>query len=439
MGEGCTRKSIWRSLRVRLWKHVGVATWVLALGSVFFAQLRMALRDQYPHSEKDMDTLVSVLNASQSTSYRSMHRSSPVRSPRKDKSTAMAGRKSDAVALSTIKNKNGVPYPAWDSLVTNGAITGDIQFLVDFVIAGFSKCGTSSLSAWLSDHPQIQIPLEERYDLINRDPKKLALRMYRMYHKQATLEEGYIQGYKQPKDVSFPQTIQAWNRYWPKAKLIVTVRHPVRWFESFWNFFRLDLRKENFGAGDMIGRKVPLGVLEEGLHTGLGEFHLYLSRLGKTNQTTDPDEWALLKGFYLPDEMHMAPAPYRPHKVFFLEMSQLADKNESRSERLRTDLQEFLGLRQPFSPVVHVRPMKKNTEAAKKEKIQMDICRPQHDALRVELMRIARAASVWIRRYFLESSDVTVSSREFLEQSLSTWMLDPCANTTTDTTSTMGS
>jgi hypothetical protein len=160
--------------------------------------------------------------------------------------------------------------------------------LVDFVIAGFSKCGTSSLNSWLDGHPQILIPREERYDLIESDPSKFVKRMHKLYKKMAT-PKGYIQGYKQPKDVSFPQTIQAWNRYWPKTKLIVTVRHPVHWFESFWNFFRLGLRKEIPGVGDMIGRKVALGVLEKGVHTGLGEFHLYLSRLGKTNQTTDPD------------------------------------------------------------------------------------------------------------------------------------------------------
>jgi hypothetical protein len=353
-------------------------------------------------------------------------------------STSMVARKSDDSGANWLINKNGVPYPPWESLVQNGTVIGDVQFLVDFVIAGFSKCGTSSLSKWLDGHPQILIPQEERYDLIENDPRKLVKRMYRLYSKMAT-PKGYMQGYKQPKDISFPQTIQAWNRYWPKTKLIVTVRHPVHWLQSFWNFFRLDLRKETPGVGDMIGRKVPLGVWEKGVHTGLGEFHLYLSRLGKTNQTTDPDEWALLKDFYLPDEMHMAPAPYVPQKVFFLETSQLADKNENRSAQLRLDMQEFLGLRLPFPPVVHVRPMNKNMEAAQKEKLRMDICRPQHDALRAELMRIARAASVWIRRYFLESEDVVVSSRDFLEQSLSAWMVDPCANTTTTTATTSGS
>jgi hypothetical protein len=420
--------------------------WVLAVGSIFFVQLRGALREPHPGPKKDIDTLMALLSSSsQSPSYPMMNQSSPGRPRRKGKrnyvpsqlnaSTSIEGENSDPDSDDLWKvNKNGVPYPVWESLVQNGTVVGDVQFLVDFVIAGFSKCGTSSLSTWLDSHPQILIPQEERYDLIERDPSKLVKRMYKLYKKMAT-PKGYIQGYKQPKDVSFPQTIQAWNRYLPKTKLIVTVRHPVHWFESFWNFFRLDLRKETPGVGDMIGRKVALGVLEKGVHTGLGEFHLYLSRLGKTNQTTDPDEWALLKDFYLPDEMHMAPAPRVPHKVFFLETSQLADKNENRSAQLRKDLQEFLGLRLPFPPVVHVRPLKKKIDAAQKERLRMDICRPQHDALRAELMRIARAASVWIRRYFLESEDVVTSSREFLEQSLSTWMVDPCENTTTATSS----
>lgn len=431
------------STRVRFWKYVGVVTWVLVVGSVFVVQLHGSFWEQPPRSEKDLDTLVAVLSqSSESSSYPSMNQSSPGRPRRKGKrsfvpslntTTSMSGRNGDYAARWAL-NKNGVPYPPLESLVQSGTIVGDVQFLVDFVIAGFSKCGTSSLSKWLDGHPQILVPQEERYDLIARDPSSLVKRMYKLYKKKA-LPKGYIQGYKQPKDVSFPQTVQAWNRYWPKIKLIVTVRHPVHWFESFWNFFRLDLGHEIPGAGDMIGRKVALGVLKSGLHTGLGEFHLYLSRLGKTNQTTDLEEWALLKDFYLPDETRMAPAPYVPHKVFFLETSQLADKNENRAAQLRMDLQEFLGLRLPFPPVFHIRPMKRKIDAAQKERLRMDICNPQHDALRTELMRIARAASVWIRRYFLESEDVFVSSREFLEETLSTWMVDPCANTTIATTS----
>jgi hypothetical protein len=432
-----------RTLR-RFWKYVGIVTWVLAVGSVFLVQLRGSLREQPRRPEKDIETLLAMFsNSSVSPSYSSRNQSASDRPREKDKrdfvpsqlkaSTSIVGQNDESSDMWRV-NKHGVPYPLWETLVQNETVVGDVQFLVDFVIAGFSKCGTSSLTTWLDGHPQILIPREERFDLIENDPGKLAKRMFKLYKKMAT-PKGYIQGYKQPKDVSFPQTIQAWNRYWPKTKLIVTVRHPVLWFQSFWNFMRLDLRRKEPGAGDMIGRKVALGVLEEGLHTGLGEFHLYLSRLGKTNQTTDPDEWALLKDFYLSDEMHMAPAPRVPHKVFFLETSQLADKDEGRSAQLRKDLQEFLGLRLPFPPVVHVRPLTKKMEAAEKERLSMDICRPQHDALRAELMRIARAASVWIRRYFLESEDVVVSSREFLEQSLSTWMVDPCENTTTATTS----
>ena len=331
-------------------------------------------------------------------------------------------------------NKHGVPFPSYQSLVQNGTVTGNVQFLVQFVIAGFSKCGTSSLTSWLSSHPAIQMPGEERFDLIERDVPNLVQRMHRLYKNKAVAvaqhQGRYIQGYKQPKDVTFPQAIEALHRYFPQAKLIVTVRHPIRWFESFWNFWRLDLRKKEPGDGDMIGRKVALGVIKKGLHTGLGEFHLYLSRLGKTNQTQDPDEWVLLKDFYLADEMHQAPAPYVPHKVFFLEMSQLADKNESRSKLLRQDLQEFLGLQVPFPPIIHVRPMKKKIGAEMKKRLGMDICLAEHNELRAELMHIARTASKWIRRYFLTSKDVTVSSRSFLEENLSNWMFDPCDNTT---------
>ena len=41
-------------------------------------------------------------------------------------------------------------------------------------------------------------------------------------------------------------------------------------------------------------------------------------------------------------------------------------------------------------------------------------------------MNVARKASLWIRRYFLSSPDVHVSSREHFEKLLERWMRDPC-------------
>jgi hypothetical protein len=56
----------------------------------------------------------------------------------------------------------------------------------------------------------------------------------------------------------------------------------------------------------------------------------------------------------------------------------------------------------------------------------IDICDERYGLVRAELMKNAIAASRWIREYFLESPDVTVSSPEYFRSLLEGWMTDPC-------------
>jgi hypothetical protein len=92
----------------------------------------------------------------------------------------------------------------------------------------------------------------------------------------------------------------------------------------------------------------------------------------------------------------------------------------------------FVGFNEELRPVVHTVPGKKyvndnNTRDFVNSK-RMDICDPRHDRLRAELMAVPRPASVWIRKYFLSSKDVAVSSPDYFIQVLETWMHDPCEN-----------
>ena len=63
-----------------------------------------------------------------------------------------------------------------------------------------------------------------------------------------------------------------------------------------------------------------------------------------------------------------------------------------------------------------------------REEIQerkIDIC--DEDFVRSVLLDKAQRTSKWIRRYFLNSSEVFVSSPEYLEDLLEGWMTDGCA------------
>jgi hypothetical protein len=161
------------------------------------------------------------------------------------------------------------------------------------------------------------------------------------------------------------------------------------------------------------------------------EFHVHLSNLGKTNQS-DPREAILLKSM----SSHNKNTTHRPpllskSKVFLYALEQLYDTNETRTDQYQRDLSSFLGLKQTLSSFYELRNSNSSTTRSKEKVSVFDICskqqqEPKYDKLRQNLMRISRAASRWIRQYFLHCPDVYVSSPDYFNQLLLDWMNDPC-------------
>jgi len=332
--------------------------------------------------------------------------------------------------------------PPLDTLIgdLNENITGNVQSLLDFAIVGFGKCGTTALIDWLDGHPEINTIPKEALHLSRKRPALMVQKLYEMkvnsyadYYEQQikdkdnqikdkSIMKGRIQGFKNPSDIRRPESMAYLRQYWPQTKLIITVRHPVHWFKSLYNFLLNEMgrSKQYLHHTSLIGGPHKNTAYA---HTGKGEFHAILSLLGKTNMTSD-GELDLLKGFLRQDELLDWPQPL-PNKIFFLETTQMSDtQNATRAAQFRRDLQSFLGLQQELPPVLHVRPGK---DRQIDETLKLDMCQPENDEIRHELVRISRVASQWIRKYFLSSPDVVVSSREHLEEIFATsWMQDPC-------------
>jgi hypothetical protein len=297
--------------------------------------------------------------------------------------------------------------PPLSALVGDNAfdIKQDVQFLMDFAIVGHPKTATSTTLQWLGSHKEIQVYPSELHTLQMGTPAEHVRVLYNL-----TAGSQYKRGYKAPRDVGNPKVLQALSDYWPETKLIVGLRHPVSWFQSFYNF-RVRHGYDMPPAETMVGkcRHETYGVC-----TDEALFHIHLSYLGKTNRSTTAEE-KLLKA---PSHKVLKNLPRLPNPVFLYEISQLHDANQTRADQYRSDLQAYLGLRQPLDPV----------SAPKKEnKINvLDICEEKYSEIRAELMKHAKAASVWIREYFLEHPDVTVSSQEHFKELLVKWMTDPC-------------
>ena len=108
----------------------------------------------------------------------------------------------------------------------SGEIIGDPQFLLDFAIVGFEKCGTSTLMKWLGGHPEIHCFQKEVYDLFQGHADALVTRIYKEY---INLPGKFKIGYKNPIDIFQPSTRDLLDKHWPQTKLFILLRHPVRY------------------------------------------------------------------------------------------------------------------------------------------------------------------------------------------------------------------
>lgn len=278
----------------------------------------------------------------------------------------------------------------------------------------------------LCDHPEAQCPFKEVNDLSLGRPTWLVERLYELP------KGNYKRGYKSPKEFAFEEASSQANamkylsEYWPQTQVLIGLRHPVHWFESIYNF-RLHQR---IGERYMPHPNDLIETCHRHVCTERAFFHVALARLGKTDLTA-PEELEIIRNNR--DLFEQVPPPRLPNKVFVWITDQLTDKNETRASEFRRDVQNFVGFDKEIPLVPHVMPPPGRTGDTFDKKMQkkidkqlIDICESQYDEVRAVLMEASRSASVWIRKNFIESEDVVVSSRDHFEEILMTWMDDPC-------------
>jgi hypothetical protein len=332
----------------------------------------------------------------------------------------------------------------------------DVQFLMDFAVIGHPKCGTTFLlRKWLGQHAEIVMPARETRVLSGSTG---AVQMVQALYPLQQLPVVPIQhtvpstssasggsydlndppvtikrGYKNPAHILRPWALQHFETYWPTSKLIIGVRHPVLFFESFYNY---RLKRDELPPPASL-----MGACTDHMNdvcTDNANFHVHLAMLGKTNltalervllETTSNSSTTSTRVPRNPKKlMHL------PNPVFLYDVSQLDGSNVDVSESVRRDMQDFLGLQQPL-PVLEPVAGSSSTSSARSHSQEpsqhnmnmLDICLPEHDTLRKELLQIAWQASEWITTYFLPLSDVTVPAPEhFRSVLLNDWRNDPC-------------
>jgi hypothetical protein len=305
------------------------------------------------------------------------------------------------------------PRPLLEDIVRGWNVTGNPQWLLNFAITGFPKCGTSSLMHYFYQNPEVQMHKKERCDIGANQHVALIRDLYNFPPGD------YVRGLKCPRDLENKMALTNYMRYFPNTDLIIGIRHPIKWFESFYNH-----RVQNNFRMNISLMQGSCGKYTHGVCTHRASFHVNLAMLGKSPR--NDDERALMPSYthrYL-HKFHLK------GRVFLYELEQLNERNETRALIFRRDLQTFLYLKKELPPMVWFRPGHKNIKGKRLRQSnakKLNICDRDHKSLRKVLMSHAINASKWIRHHFLSSSDVHVSSPAHFENLLQNWRIDPCA------------
>jgi hypothetical protein len=295
-----------------------------------------------------------------------------------------------------------------------------VSKFLDFYIMGFPKCATSSLMqffmktvnetdiVWMDDGTQ-------EYDI--RSMKNVERLLEKIEEGRNTNPEVKKYGIKWPiglyeKDVfvsSMKNLIES-NPQHEETKFIVGMRHPVRFFESYWNYREL-VHKDMPPPSTLIGSSE---VGKRGVYTEIAQFEKGLMVLGKFDLV--PDDFAWLgknRKTVLPTK----------NKVFLYLQEQFEDQNATRFQKFLDDLLSFVGVEEarvtsddfPSYNVIN-----------KKKKKAFDICDEAHKEVRNALVLGGKATAKWMETNLENSKDVFVSDKEYFLDMVKTWGQNPC-------------
>jgi len=159
----------------------------------------------------------------------------------------------------------------------------------------------------------------------------------------------------------------------------------------------------------------------KGCSTDLAQFGMFLRQLAKVALSkNDMIQMSASSPKLAWGEKRLSPNPFN---VFIYTPEQLSDKNTTRQEKFRQDLQEFLRLDAPLHNFDDTPKVNANTATYPE---YIDICDPKFTRIRNVLLNTGKRSSGWIIEHFIKAKDVVLSDEEFFIENLKTWGIDPC-------------
>lgn len=304
-----------------------------------------------------------------------------------------------------------------DKLLKNADKNGPI---LDFIIAGFPKTGTTTLMANLGTLAPMEVadictPVHQTvyYSYVNW-PKKHG-------------EDKILRGSKCPAYLQVGASKDNWlvgySDHLPKTKLIIGIRHPMKWFKSFW-----DMQLNNYGKETRSGDPYELTGGCDGswgcrnscpkrqlfcLHRA--RFHLALAQLGKTELSSEERKYLAPKD---PDGGDQVGNDNVRNPVFLYEQSEL---NE---DYVWEEMAAFLEV----DNITHNQYVSSHGHGNKKT----DFCDDEYDAFRAMAMPYAYEVSTWLQKYFIPVAkdesrpDVVIARPDRMMELVEDYKIDPC-------------
>lgn len=291
--------------------------------------------------------------------------------------------------------------------------------ILDFAVVGYPKCGTTSLMANLGK--LAPMPIAD----ICTPVHQTVWYAYKNWPKDMG-EDKLMRGTKCPSLIttSSKNMLKDYSKHLPKTKLIVGIRHPMKWFKSFWDMQagREDATPDPYDRTTLCippkHRRCRHSCPNNQLFCmHRARFHLGLASLGKTNLT---QEERLLLAPNDGDGGKKLKNSNISNPVFLYEQQELSQ------DYLWDDLAQFLGVDNIPHDVYH-------GSHGKKKKIHVvDFCHDEYDRLRAMMMPYAYDLSVWLQEYFIPLAkdesrpDVVISRPDRMYELVEEYKDDPC-------------
>eukprot|EP00567_Pseudictyota_dubia_P012275 CAMPEP_0197439530 /NCGR_PEP_ID=MMETSP1175-20131217/6239_1 /TAXON_ID=1003142 /ORGANISM="Triceratium dubium, Strain CCMP147" /LENGTH=317 /DNA_ID=CAMNT_0042969457 /DNA_START=114 /DNA_END=1067 /DNA_ORIENTATION=+ len=310
----------------------------------------------------------------------------------------------------------------------------DANKLLDFAIVGFPKTGTSFMEHYLFnteethlDNREHCLGKENNIDALENLVNKYGFEMDKYTDDGVPVKNAI----KCPHELYGEYNLANYERYLPDIKFIVSLRHPVWWFQSYYNY-KLRQRNKQTGGEEIWAPPTHelIGACAEGAYHYGGrnpleyhekhnvcsdgaKFHHALSRFGKTPMNT-PEELELVN-----HEMSIHSFPQ--NKIFVMELGQFSVEDQDLADTFLRDMEDYLGLEHELPPLYQ-----HESKAIKDEVADyvIHICDDEHKLVRAELVKTGRDAYIWIRDYFLKSPDVIVSSEDHFLELIEKWQFE---------------